>query len=221
MKIKLILLILMLAISINTTSATLTYAGIRDSIYGCPESDNCQTLHNPFYINVAKQMAAKFPGSIPTAIYIIGQLDTPETYTYLNFPSPDGTHNYVRFETTDGNEANLDAMDTQGLDYWLQVEPGDASMTDLMALVFGRYGTNHAGHIIGFGIDAEWYRSTHATEGQVVSNSDVNSWINYVHNYDAYCVGGSCRLFLKHFDKSHMPSTHPAGVLLYPLHKPW
>src|SRR5450759_4425408 len=124
MKIKLILPILMLAISINTTSATLTYAGIRDSIYGCPESDNCQTLHNPFYINVAKQMAAKFPGSIPTAIYIIVQLDTPETYTYLNFPSPDGTHNYVRFETTDGNEANLDAMDTQGLDYWLQVEPG-------------------------------------------------------------------------------------------------
>jgi hypothetical protein len=195
-------------------------AGLRYSQYGCGASpdyggDMCQgnaqggTYHydNAYAISIAKNMSGKFSGSSPTIIYIIGYIKTPETTTYLSFPHSAVPN--VMFDTVDRNEANLQALDAAGINYWLQVEPASANMSTLIDLVYGQYWTNHSSHIIGFGVDAEWWHVAEMKDGRPVTDEEANQWQAWVKAKDS-----GQKLFIKHFNYNNLPATaRPADTI--------
>jgi hypothetical protein len=54
----------------------------------------------------------------------------------------------------DGNEEALTLFDEMGAQVWLQVEPGNAPVEDLIHIVLERYG--HHPSVVGVGVDVEW-----------------------------------------------------------------
>ncbi len=93
-------------------------AGFRYSVYG-PE-------YNPgphYWRDVGKQMAARFPGSVPGAVDAVGRLKGKGSE--LSFPGR-SEDPLIQFAAEDQNEETLDLFDREGIETWLQVEPGHA-----------------------------------------------------------------------------------------------
>lgn len=173
-------------------------AGFRYSSYG-PKT-------NPgpdYWLRVGREMADRFPNAHPEAIWIVGVLYGKGTW--LSFPgeSPD---KLIAFGFDDENEAALDLFDKNGVKVWLQVEPGDADMLQLIDLVLDRYG--HHPCVIGFGVDLEWHHSSNPDEGEGVTDEEAAQWLAAIrkHNPDY-------RLFLKHWLAEKMPETLRDGIL--------
>jgi hypothetical protein len=172
-------------------------AGFRYSTYG-PQYDPGPE----YWASVGEQMAAKFDGAAPQAIWIIGNFTGRGTY--LSFPV-DTTDPNVTFTYVDMNEAALTLFDERGVAVWLQVEPGNADMVGLIHAVLGQY-SKHA-CVIGFGVDVEWYKSDGSAEGTPVTDTEASAWVEAVrsHNLDYM-------LFLKHWDPEWMPPTARDGI---------
>lgn len=173
-------------------------AGFRYSTYG--------PSHDPgpeYWASVGAQMASRFEGSSPAAIWIVGNFTGRGTY--LSFPAetddPNVTHTYV-----DMNAAALDLFDARGVRIWLQVEPGYADMLGLIDLVLGQYSRHPC--VIGFGVDVEWFESDGTAQGTPVTDEQAAAWVRAVRSHDpAY------RLFLKHWDPDWMPPTVRDGIV--------
>ena len=58
---------------------------------------------------------------------------------------------------------------------WLQVEPGNAPVEELIHIVLDRYG--HHSCVVGVGVDVEWYKSIDKPEGQPVSDAEAEAWL--------------------------------------------
>lgn len=171
--------------------------GFRYSSYG--------PAYNPgpaYWVSVGEEMAERFPGSKPAAIWIVGILDGQGTY--LNF-SCDATDPYIRCGVVDMNEQTFSLFDDKGYLVWLQVEPGNANIEELIDIVLSQY--KHHPCILGFGIDVEWYKSTKGPEGQPVTDEEAERWVNKIRAIDP-----SYRLFLKHWDPKWMPPTVRDGI---------
>jgi hypothetical protein len=106
-------------------------------------------------------MSAKFPGSTPAAIWIVGNFDGKGVY--LNFPCESPGPN-IRCGFFDMNEETLALFDQLGIAVWLQVEPGDGSVDELIDITLKQY--SHHPSVVGFGIDVVWYYSTGIPEGR-------------------------------------------------------
>lgn len=172
-------------------------AGFRFSTYG-PDYDPGPD----YWKRVGQQMAGRFPGSVPGAVWIVGRLKGQGCE--LSFPGP-STDPLIQFTRDDMNEAALDLFDAAGFEVWLQVEPGNAPVEPLIDLVLDRYG-NHPS-VIGFGIDVEWYRSVDEPDGQAVTDAEARAWLQAVRAHKpAY------RLFLKHWLIEKMPPTAREGL---------
>lgn len=172
-------------------------AGFRYSSYG--------PAYNPgaeYWVSVGEKMAGKFPGAKPATIWIVGILDGEGTY--LNFHCETNDPN-IRCGVVDMNEQMLAIFDEKGFDVWLQVEPGNAGVDELIDIVLNQY--KHHPSVVGFGIDVEWYKSTSGPEGQPVTDEEARRWVGKVRAHNpAY------RLFLKHWDQNWMPSTERDGI---------
>ena len=151
-------------------------------------------------------MANKFSGSAPAGIWIVSIFEDTG-YTTLNFPSA-VSYPYMNFIDTDENEAYLNKFDESGINIWLQVEPGAASIDTLISLVLKRY--KHHPCVKGFGIDVEWnqYNASTNPDGKKVSNTDAQKWETEVKAVDT-----SYTLFLKHYDTKWMPTTYRGNIL--------
>ncbi len=183
------------------------YAGFRSSPYGY------QTQQTPtWWVNMAKGMSAKVPNSAPTIIWILGEILAPGNLCKLYFPSPGGSYTNIIFNSNDVAEQYLSAFDTNGIKVWLQVEPGDADVTQLIDLVLNRY--SHHSSIIGFGVDVEWYKySTNNNEdspGKAVTDTEAQTWLNKVKSYNS-----NYKLFLKHWLTNKMPPTFRNADLVF------
>ncbi|HTX90717.1 MAG TPA: hypothetical protein VMC09_05820 [Anaerolineales bacterium] len=173
-------------------------AGFRFSSYG-PSYDPGPD----YWVSVGDRMSAKFPGSQPEAIWIVGNFTDPGTY--LSFPVKTSDPN-ITFAYTDMNEQALNLFDQKGFKIWLQVEPGNADMVSLIDLVLGHYG--HHPSVIGFGVDVEWYKSNGTAEGTPVTDAEASIWAKTVRAHNpAY------RLFLKHWDYNWMPPSYREGIV--------
>jgi len=173
-------------------------AGFRFSTYGPgfdPGAD--------YWAGVGRQMADRFPGSRPQAIWIVGNFGGAGTV--LTFP---GSHpdRLIGFSPSDKNEEALTTFDEAGLDVWLQVEPGDAPVGELIDLMLDRYGDHPS--VIGVGVDVEWFHSDGTPEGQPVSDVEAAAWVAA-----ARAHGAQYRLFLKHWEQDRMPPTYRDGVV--------
>jgi len=172
-------------------------AGFRYSSYG--------PAYNPgaeYWVSVGEQMAAKFSNAKPSTIWIVGILDGEGTYLSFGCETDDLN---IRCGYVDTNEQVLTLFDEKGFDVWLQVEPGNASVDELIDIVLNQY--KHHPSVIGFGVDVEWYKSTSGPEGQPVTDEEAKRWVAAVrkHNPDY-------QLFLKHWDKNWMPPNERDGI---------
>lgn len=176
---------------------SVTYAGWRSSDYGYQQQEEPS-----YWVYVAKEMASKFPGSKPSGIWILGT-DSGDGTCGLSFPNAGQVaYKNIEFDDVDRNEKYLQAFDDAGLAIWLQVEPADADVDELIDLVLYRYG--HHPSVIGFGIDVEWLESNdNSPGGRKITNAEAERWLKKVksHNPDY-------KFFLKHWDASYMPEEH-------------
>jgi hypothetical protein len=174
-------------------------AGFRFSTYG-PQ-------HNPgpeYWASVGERMSAKFPGSHPETIWIVGNF-MGNGITYLSFHAEtDDPH--IKSGFVDMNEQTLTLFDQKGFRVWLQVEPADADMLKLIDLVLNQYKDHPS--VIGFGVDVEWYKSTGGPEGTPVTDAEAEAWVKAVRAVDP-----EYKLFLKHWDTDWMPPTYRDGVV--------
>jgi hypothetical protein len=173
-------------------------AGFRWSVYG--------PKYNPvpeYWARVGREMAARFPGATPEAIWIVSRVKGEGTV--LNFPTPAGEAG-IKGTAEDGNEAALALFDELGFRVWLQVEPSFVPVEPLIHVVLERYA--HHRCVVGFGIDVEWYRSFTPDEGQPVTDVEATAWLAAVRTHNP-----GYRLFLKHFEANRMPPTVRDGLL--------
>ena len=173
-------------------------AGFRWSEYG-PDYDPGPQ----YWVRVGEEMAARFEGAVPEAIWITGRLRGEGTL--LNFPV-ESTHPLILGSENDLEEAILDLFDEHGFRVWLQVEPGHAPVEDLIDIVLERY--KHHPSVVGFGVDVEWYESTEQPEGKAVSDEEAAAWLAAVRRHDP-----GYGLFLKHWEIGKMPPTLREGLL--------
>lgn len=181
----------------ETQIASALEAGFRFSSYG-PQ-------FNPgpeYWASVGEEMAAKIADAKPAALWIVGILDGEGTY--LNFGCETADPN-IRCAFVDMNEQTLTLFDEKGFDVWLQVEPGNASVDELIDIVLNQY--KHHPSVVGFGVDVEWYQSTNGPEGEPISDEVAKRWVEKVRAQNP-----NYRLFLKHWDHAWMPPTYRDGI---------
>lgn len=177
------------------------YAGVRSSNYGI----------NPFptasgWQNAMQTMSGYFPGSMPCAIWIVGVMDGSRTCR-LEFPSDGKNHSNISFRSTDKHEPYLSHFDEAGIRVFLQVEPANANMGDLIDLVLTRYQSHPC--VVGFGVDVEWYREAdNPGWGVKVTDALAETWETQVKSYNE-----DYRLFLKHWDRDWMPPTYRNDIV--------
>ena len=174
-------------------------AGFRYSTYGPREDPGPE-----YWVSVGQRMAAKFAGARPQAIWIVGNYGGDGT-TWLSFPG-EHSDSHILFSPTDDNEAALKRFDEAGVQVWLQVEPGDAPVTDLIELMLARYGSHPC--VIGVGVDVEWFHSDGTPEGRAVTDEEAAAWVAAARAFNP-----RYRLFLKHWEQEKMPPAYRDGVL--------
>jgi hypothetical protein len=175
-------------------------AGFRYSRYGI------RHLHiqdHQYWISAGQEMEKKFENAAPSSVWILGTLSGEGVY--LNFPA-DTDHALIRTAEQDFNEPIFNEMDEKGFKIWLQVEPGNAPVDELIRIVLDRYA--HHTCIIGFGVDVEWFESVDRPEGKAVSDEQAEAWLRLVRSYDP-----EYRLFLKHWLQEKMPPNYRHGIV--------
>lgn len=173
-------------------------AGFRYSSYG--PSYNPGPAYWPW---VGKEISAKFTGSKPATLWIVGTVSGNGTYLTFNY---EGDEKNIQHGYVDMNEDVLTAFDEQGFDVWLQVEPGNADVDELIDIVLNQY--KHHPSVVGFGIDVEWYQSTDGPEGIPITDEVAQRWVKAIRKHNP-----NYRLFLKHWDEAWMPPTIRDGIL--------
>jgi hypothetical protein len=117
-------------------------------------------------------MAAKFPGAKPQALWIVGNYAGAGPI----FTFPGGHKNFnIHFSPKDKNEETLTLFDQLGIQVWLQVEPGDVAVEDLIHVMLDRYG--HHPSVIGVGVDVEWFHSDGTPGGRAVTDEEAAAWV--------------------------------------------
>ncbi len=184
------------------------FVGSRSSYYGFG------SFPSPTQIaSVYQKMAAKIPGSIPSAVWIVGGIDSSECR--LEFPNPTGkTYPNIEFvESIDKHEPYLAEFDKIGAKVFLQVEAGMADMDTLIKLVMDKY--SHHPCVAGFGVDIEWYPSTGETNGAdggintKLTNEELRKWDAAVKKYNS-----SYRVYVKHWIPDYC-GTGPVSDVIY------
>jgi hypothetical protein len=173
-------------------------AGFRYSSYGPP--------YNPglaYWATVGQGMAEKFPEAVPQGIWSVSTING--TMTFANFPT-DIDSKFVLDSPVDANEEILALFDAQGVQVWLQVEPGMAPVDELIHAMLNQYG--HHPSVIGVGIDVEWYQSDGAPVGKPITDEKAAAWVAAAQSH-----GDQYRVFLKHWEIDWMPPTHRDGLV--------
>lgn len=172
-------------------------AGFRYSTYG--------PAYNPgpdYWPYAGQEIVKRLPGHTPQAIWIVGQINGDNVF--LNFPC-DTEKEYIYCTGVDMNEPILSQFDELGFQVWLQVEPGNADVSELIHLMLKQYG--HHPSVIGVGVDVEWYQSDGSPLGTAVTDEAAAEWLGAAREH------GNYRLFLKHWLPEMMPPNLREGLV--------
>ncbi|CAG0932461.1 hypothetical protein TFLX_02600 [Thermoflexales bacterium] len=173
-------------------------AGFRFSTYG-PGYDPGPE----YWASVGERMAAKFSAAKPRAIWIVGNY--AGAGPLLTFPGSHQNLN-IHFSLKDKNEEALTLFDQRGVQVWLQVEPGDVPVEELIDVILDRY--QHHASVIGIGVDVEWFHSDGTPEGRAVTDAEAASWVHAARAHQPHY-----RVFLKHWEAEKMPPTYRDGLV--------
>jgi len=174
-------------------------AGIRSSTYGRPDDPG-----PGYWARTGTEIAAKFPGAKPEAIWIVSRLKGRGTE--MSFPVPPGTDPLITGMSEDISEPVLKLFDELGYRVWLQTEPGWAPIEEVFHVMLERYG--HHKCVVGVGVDVEWHRSNNPDAGDPVTDEMAEAWLAEARSHDP-----SYRMFLKHFRQDVMPPAARDGIL--------
>jgi hypothetical protein len=218
-KIVSVFLLTVLVFSFVTTSEgtdsgphKVKWAGIRESAYGVKMAGI-----NPFpdpagWSKAMSSMASRWQGSVPSAIWLVGEVDYGTKGATLQFTSPGGTYDAkIEFNPNQykgvNHEACLSYFDTHGIKVWLQIEPGFASVPDQINAVLKKLG--HHNSVLGLAIDVEWYKKA-SDEGDnaYVTDSEAKNWESLVKSYN-----NSFTLLLKHYDPKYLPPSYRGNIV--------
>jgi hypothetical protein len=160
-----------------------------------------------YWLNVGKEMANRFPGAKPEGVWIVSKVKIQEKGgSQLSFPITGQKDPLISGNDQDLNEAALKEFDRLGYRIWLQIEPGFASVEELLDIVLKRYG--HHSCVVGVGIDVEWFRSVNPDGGDPVTDDLARSWLAVARSHNP-----AFRLFVKHWLVEKMPPTVRDGLL--------
>ncbi len=174
-------------------------AGIRSSTYGRPNDPG-----PAYWARVGTEVAAKFPGAKPEAIWIVSRLHGRGTE--MSFPVPPGGDPLITGMDQDISEPVLQLFDKLGYNVWLQTEPGWAPVDKAFHVMLEHYG--HHKSVVGVGVDIEWHRSNSPDLGDPVTDEMAKTWLAAARSHNpAY------RMFLKHFRETVMPPTAREGIM--------
>ncbi len=174
-------------------------AGIRSSTYGRPNDPG-----PGYWARVGTEVAARFPGARPEAIWIVSRLKGRGTQ--MSFPVPPGGDPLITGMDEDISEPVLKLFDDLGYRVWLQTEPGWAPVDQAFHVMLDRYGRHKS--VVGVGVDIEWHRSNNPDLGDPVTDEMARTWLAAARSHNpAY------RMFLKHFRTNVMPPTVRDGIL--------
>jgi hypothetical protein len=174
-------------------------AGIRSSTYGRPNDPG-----PGYWARVGAEIAARFAGARPEAIWIVSRLKGRGTQ--MSFPVPPGGDPLITGMAEDISEPVLQLFDQLGYRVWLQTEPGWAPVDQAFHLMLDRYGRHKC--VVGVGVDVEWHRSNNPDRGDPVTDEMARTWLAAARSHDP-----SYRVFLKHFRANVMPPTVRDGIL--------
>ncbi len=187
-------------------------AGIRSSTYGPPRSMGGEDGARPgrydpgpgYWARTGAQIAAKFPGARPEAIWIVSR--KRGRGTEMSFPVPPGVDPLITGMAEDVSEPVLQLFDSLGYRVWLQTEPGWAPVDKAIHIMLDRYGRHKC--VVGVGVDIEWHRSADPDHGDPVTDEMARTWLAAARSHNP-----SYRMFLKHFRENVMPPTLREGIL--------
>jgi hypothetical protein len=174
-------------------------AGIRSSTYGRPNDPG-----PGYWARTGVEIAAKFPGARPEAIWIVSRLK--DRGTEMSFPVPPGGDPLITGMPEDISEPVLELFDKLGYGVWLQTEPGWAPVDKAFHVMLERYG--HHKCVIGVGVDIEWHRSNNPDLGDPVTDELARTWLAAARSHNPVY-----RMFLKHFREDVMPPTFRDGIV--------
>ena len=195
----------------DTSLQRVVYAGARSSAYG---------LGNRWFTkeewgSVAEQMQAWYPSAKPTMIWIVGSLsgmgcnlefvpdesvDTEALEKQYIYFTESGRRNHL------SHEEYLNYFDQNGIQVYLQVEPGFADVETLIDLILDQYG--HHPCVVGVGVDVEWYHGITEDSGLPVSDALAEKWDMHIKG-----INPEYRLFLKHYNIRYLPPTYRSDIL--------
>lgn len=173
-------------------------AGYRFSVYGPPWFPPAD-----YWAETGQQIAGKFDGAQPAALWIVSQIIGEGSK--FNFPGTTDQPN-IYFSMEDQNEEIFQRFDEIGMKVWLQVEPGNADVEQLIHIMLKRYSQHPC--VIGVGVDVEWLNSIAEPEGRQVTDEEARLWLAAARSYNK-----DYRLFLKHWEAEKMPPTYREGIL--------
>ncbi len=156
-----------------------------------------------YWVYTGKSMASKFDRAVPQAVWIVSHYNGKGTR--FTFPGTQVNED-ILFSSRERNEDALDLFDRQGIQVWLQLEPGQAPVEELIRIVLRRYG--HHPCVIGIGIDVEWYCTERFAGEGFIADEDAASWVSAVRSFNP-----SYWLFLKHWDAARMPPNCRNGIV--------
>jgi hypothetical protein len=174
-------------------------AGIRSSTYGRPNDPGPE-----YWARIGVEIAAKFPGAKPEAIWIASRLKGRGTE--MSFPVQPGGDPLITGMPEDISEPVLQLFDKLGYRVWLQTEPGWAPVDEVFHVMLNRYGRHKC--VIGVGVDIEWHRSNSPDLGDPVTDEMARAWLAAARSHNP-----SYRMFLKHFRENVMPPTVRDGIM--------
>jgi len=196
--------------TISISAATLVeWGGARSSSYGAdpfPEDVEWTNLN----LNIAEKVSAK----TPTAIWIVGTINSDEGSCDLEFDQPEDLDsipeniNFVGSDEID-HDAMLDYFDTHGIKLFLQVEPALADLPTLMDIVMKQFG----GHpcVAGFGFDIEWFNvpdEDHVNGGDNTGyENQVTKELASAWDQQLKAFNPNYTLFLKHWIPEYLAAT--------------
>ncbi len=200
-------------------TAAVAWAGLRSSGYGATY-DPDDLPNQPFdfpteetWGEAITEFQSNYNAADPFVVWIVGEADYDNGGVMLEFPEPagwTGTDPLIRFVPTGhSHEDYLEYFDAQGIDVFLQVEPGHADVAEQIEAVLLAF--QHHPSVVGFGVDVEFYDYA-GEQGQTnapVTDDLAREWEMLVKSYNP-----DYQLFLKHFHfADNLPPTYRGDVI--------
>lgn len=181
------------------------YAGFRRSVYGLQAKNTDDRWWGKKATDFADALSSKTEAIIIQIVSVYLDDGTSQMGfipNNLNY-SPTELQG-ISFQNWEmDTERALKRYDEMGVKTIIQLEPGNCDVKTSLRICHDTFGSHSS--VIGYGIDAEWFRTKESVSGigEPISDTDAKEWMELILTFDK-----NYTLFLKHWRVDHMPQTY-------------